>query len=374
MTHKIDKTKQIRSFKEVLEAYFETTPSYACEYGNGHINDTFLIECGKRYILQRMNTTVFLHPVELMENIYGVTEYIRNYLKENNNSKICTLTIVPTLDGRAFYIDSLGNFWRLYDFVEGSVTYEKVREPEDFYKCAVAFGNFQRLLSDYPVEKLNLTIINLHNTPWRYEKLFEAAANNLIKRADHIKDELDFVRARKDVCDILEKAHTEGRLPLRVTHNDTKLNNILFDEITSEPLCVIDLDTVMPGYSVTDFGDSIRFGANTANEDEINVSKVSLDLELFREYARGFIQGCADILTEDEVKLLPYGALVITLECGIRFLTDYLNGDVYFKIHRPKHNLERARCQFALVRDMENKLESMIKMVDELYTSFKNNE
>ncbi len=349
---------------EATEAYFGDRDQKCEPYGNGHINDTFLVVREKRYILQRMNHQIFPRPDRVMENILGVTEHIRS--KSDRDIERCTLTVVPTRDGKTFFLDSIGSYWRLYDFVEGTVTREVVENPEDFYNCAVAFGQFQCHLSDYDATKLYPTIENFHNTPVRYENLMKSIERNASGRADSVIEEIKFAKDRKNFTEILERAREEGRLPLRVTHNDTKLNNILFDEESGEPICVIDLDTVMPGYSVTDFGDSIRFGANTAVEDETDLSKVSLDMDLFKLYAKGFIEGCGGSLTKDELMLLPEGAIMMTLECGIRFLTDYIDGDVYFRVHREGHNLDRCRNQFALVADMEKKLSLMKKVVKDL--------
>jgi len=349
---------------EAIKAYFET-PVTSCEpYGNGHINDTFLVVSHRRYILQRMNTTVFPHPEQLMENILGVTEHIR--AKATVDAKRASLTVVPTLDGEAFMRDSKGSYWRLYDFVEGTVARDRVESVEDFRSCAEAFGRFQQMLADYPADKLHESIKNFHNTPWRYDNLMNAVHRDPCKRLAGVLCDVAFARERERFCETLERAREAGKLPLRVTHNDTKLNNILFDANTGAPVCVIDLDTVMPGYSVNDFGDSIRFGANTAAEDETDLSRVSLDLTLFEAYAEGFIAGCNGSLSDCELDLLPIGAIMMTLECGMRFLTDYLEGDVYFKIHRPNHNLDRARNQFALVSDMEQKLPDMQKIIKKL--------
>ncbi|MBQ2758053.1 MAG: aminoglycoside phosphotransferase family protein [Clostridia bacterium] len=353
---------------EVLAAYFSATPSYCALYGNGHINDTFLVVVGdKRFIMQRMNTSIFTRPVELMANIIGVTEHIRaKARKEGGDVARASLVVVPTLDGKQFFVDSNNYYWRVYEFCEHTVTRERVENANDFYTCGKAFGNFQQMLADYPAEKLSEPIANFHNTPWRYENLMKAVEADKVGRLATVLPEVEFARARKEFCAVLENARANGTLPLRVTHNDTKLNNILFDEVTGEPVCVIDLDTVMPGYSVTDFGDSIRFGANTAAEDETDLSKISLDLNLFRVYAKGFLEGCNGSLTPTEIDLLPEGAIMMTLECGLRFLTDHLEGDVYFRIHRENHNLDRARNQFALVADMEKKLGEMKKIVREL--------
>ena len=350
---------------EVLQAYFKQDPTYCEPYGNGHINDTFLVVADRRYILQRMNTAIFNDPDGLMKNILGVTEYVRKKTAEvGGDVDRCSIVVCSTLAGDKYFCDSTGGCWRLYEFTERTITREKVENAEDFYRCAEAFGEFQRQLADYPAETLNETIADFHNTPWRYDNLMDAVHKDSCKRLGGVLKEVAFAKERESFCGTLERAREAGKLPLRVTHNDTKLNNILFDEESGKAICVIDLDTVMPGYSVTDFGDSIRFGANTAAEDETDLSKVSLDLELFRVYAEGFIKGCGGSLTDTELELLPVGAIMMTLECGMRFLTDYLEGDTYFKIHRPNHNLDRARNQFALVADMERKLDEMRKIVE----------
>ena len=349
---------------EALSAYFKKEPTYCEPYGNGHINDTFLVVADKRYILQRMNTSIFTKPVELMENIVGVTEHIRKKTARiGGDVERCSLLVVPTLEGERYFKDSTDCYWRLYDFVEGTVTKERVENPNDFYTCARAFGTFQQMLADFPAEKLSEPIANFHNTPWRFENLMKAVKADKCGRLQSVMAEVEFAKDREEFCKTLENARERGTLPLRVTHNDTKLNNILFDAKTEEPVCVIDLDTVMPGYSVNDFGDSIRFGANTAAEDETDLTKVSLDLELFKLYVKGFIEGCNGSLTDTEIELLPVGAMMMTLECGMRFLTDHLEGDTYFKIHRENHNLDRARNQFALVADMERKLPEMREII-----------
>ena len=358
---------QVINTKEALEAYFKEAPSYCAPYGNGHINDTFLVVADKRYIMQRMNTSIFTKPVELMANIVGVTEYIREQARaQGGDVERASLVVVPTLKGEKFFCDSNDLYWRVYEFCERTITRERVENANDFYTCGKAFGGFQQLLANYPAEQLTESIANFHNTPWRYDNLMKAVEKDACGRLKDVLPEVEFARAREEFCKTLEKAREAGKLPLRVTHNDTKLNNILFDEVTGEPVCVIDLDTIMPGYSVNDFGDSIRFGANTAVEDETDLSKVSLDLDLFRVYAKGFLEGCNGSLTETELELLPVGAMMMTMECGMRFLTDHLEGDVYFRIHRENHNLDRARNQFALVADMEKKLEAMKQIIKEL--------
>lgn len=333
-------------------------------YGNGHINDTFLLETEKkRFILQRINNSVFHDPKRVMENIARVTEHIKG--KAVADKERATLTVVKTDLGDVVFNDSIGSFWRVYEFLENTVARDKVESAEDFAICAEAFGRFQGMLADFNAEELFESIKDFHNTPIRYENLMKAAEKDTCGRKASVMDEIEFAVSHKDFCHTLESARAEGSLPLRVTHNDTKLNNILFDSHDGHAVAVIDLDTVMPGYSVNDFGDSIRFGANTAAEDENELSRVSLDLNLFKVYVNGFIKGCNGRLTKKEIELLPIGAIMMTLECGMRFLTDYLEGDVYFKTHREGHNLDRARNQFALVRDMEKKLDDMNAIVRE---------
>ena len=342
-------------------------------YGSGHINDTFLLvfDLGdgeeNRVILQRMNKDVFADPVSLMENIVGVTSYLRKKIEENGGDPDReTLNVIPTGDGKSYYKDSLGDYWRAYKFITDATSYDKVEKPEDFYQSAVAFGNFQRLLADYPAEELHETIRDFHNTRARFQTFKKAVEEDVMGRAASVQDEINFVLEREDVadylCDLLEKKE----IPLRVTHNDTKLNNIMIDDATGKGICVIDLDTVMPGLAIHDFGDSIRFGASTAAEDEQDLSKVSCSMELFELYTRGFIEGCAGKLTDREIELLPMGAKTMTYECGMRFLTDYLQGDTYFKIHREGHNLDRCRTQFKLVEDMEKKWYTMNEIVKKL--------
>ncbi len=345
---------------EALSAFSSVGRVTYCEpYGNGHINDTFLTvtETGKRYILQRINHFIFKDPRAIMKNICAVTEHIRS--KAETDKERASLVVVPTELGETCFSDSIGSWWRMYEFCEGTETKEKVTSEREFVDCAEAFGRFQCALADFDASTLTEAIPDFHNTPKRYENLLASIERDPLGRAAAVKAEIDFVKEREEFLSILENARLDGTLPLRVTHNDTKLNNILFDGETHKPVCVIDLDTVMPGYSVNDFGDSIRFGANTAAEDETDLSKISLDLSLYRAYADGFLRGCEGKLTETEIRLLPVGAKMMTLECGIRFLTDHIDGDTYFRISREGHNLDRARNQFALVADMEKKWSEM---------------
>ena len=364
-------TVAVEQIMEAIESfYFQANYKEHMPWGNGHINDTFLVVCEdesknmKRYILQRMNTSIFTKPVELMENIAGVTGYLREIIKKNGgNPDRETLTIVPTKANEPYFVDSTGAYWRAYIFIEDATSYDQVERVEDFYESAVSFGNFQRLLADYPAETLHETIVGFHDTKARFEVFKKAVEADVCGRAESVKREIDFVLEREDVANYFGDMMAKGELILRVTHNDTKLNNIMMDNSTRKGICVIDLDTVMPGLAMNDFGDSIRFGASTAAEDEQDLDKVSCDMELFEIYTKGYIEGCGGKLTQKEIELLPMGAKVMTFECGMRFLTDYLQGDTYFKIHREHHNLDRCRTQFKLVADMEEKWDIMAQIV-----------
>ena len=341
-------------------------------HGNGHINDTYLVICDdagnvKKYILQRMNHSIFRNPQALMENVAGVTSYLQEKIRERNGDPNReTLSVIKTKDGKNYFEDSLHNFWRVFPFIEDTYCLEKVENAGDFYDCAQAFGSFQRQLADYPAETLHETIPLFHHTPSRFQAFQKAVREDPLGRADSVREEINFALAREADTHVLTDLLEKGELPLRVTHNDTKLNNILFDAVTKKALCIIDLDTVMPGLSLYDFGDAIRTGANTGAEDETDLSKIGLDLSLFETFTDGFLTGCAGSLTPLEIELLPMGAKLMTYECGIRFLADYLVGDVYFKIHREHHNLDRARTQFKLVADMEAKWEEMAEIVRRL--------
>lgn len=335
-------------------------------YGNGHINDTFRLtfredEKQKRYILQKMNKEVFHNPVELMENIMGVTSWLKKKITERGGDpERETLNVIPDLGGKSYYQDIYGEYWRAYNYIEHATSFDQVQNRDDFYQSAVAFGNFQSLLADYPADTLHETIPHFHDTVDRFLKFSQAVEKDVCGRARDVQEEIAFVRKNRELTHIL----TDQNMPLRVTHNDTKLNNIMIDDETHKGICVIDLDTVMPGLAVNDFGDSIRFGASTAAEDEQDLSKVACDLELFELYTKGFIEGCQGKLTETELNHLPTGAMVMTYECGMRFLTDYLEGDHYFKIHRPNHNLDRCRTQIQLLKDMQQKLGQMRDIVN----------
>lgn len=342
-------------------------------YGSGHINDTYLLTfenkegAETRIILQRMNKTVFPKPIELMDNIMNVTSYLRERIVERGGNPLReTLNVIPAADGKAYYVDSEGEYWRSYIFITDATSYDQVEKPEHFYQSAVAFGNFQRLLAEFPADTLHETVEGFHDTKARFAVFKKTVEEDRLGRAAFARKEINFVLEREAVADCFGDLQAKGELPLRVTHNDTKLNNIMIDNESGKGICVIDLDTVMPGLVMNDFGDSIRFGASTAAEDEQDLSRVSLNLELFEMYAKGFIEGCGGRLTEKEIELMPMGAKVMTFECGMRFLTDYLQGDTYFKIHRENHNLDRCRTQFKLVEDMEKKWYTMQEIIKKI--------
>lgn len=347
--------------EQVLDLFRLNGRPVSCDpYGEGHINLTFLAvtDTGKRYILQRLSRAAFHDIPGLMGNVAAVTEFLAARSPDPRSS----LHLIPTLDGRSFCRDSEGEFWRVYDFVEDSLCLQTPETPEDFYQSAVAFGQFQCRLRDFPAETLCETIPNFHNTPDRYRKFHLAVDADAAGRLSSVLPEVRFLLEREEKAGTLQRLREGGELPVRVTHNDTKLNNVMLDAVTRKALCVIDLDTVMPGLVAYDFGDSIRFGASTAPEDEKDLSRVEMSLDLYETYARGFIPACGG-LTAAELESLPLGAWTMTLENGLRFLTDYLEGDHYYHITRPEHNLDRCRTQLKLVSDMEQKWDPMSAII-----------
>ncbi len=324
--------------------------------GGGHINHTYRVDtdAGECFTLQSINGSVFQDIPGLMNNIQRVTAHLVRQVDDPRRH----LTLIPTLDGQPFY-QAEGKAWRMYEFIRGSVCLQAAETPRDLEGSGEAFGAFQTQLADFPAEQLIETIPHFHDTPDRFRIFREAIAENRAGRLDSVRDEVErYLRREKD-ADGLTRLH----LPLRVTHNDTKLTNVMFDAETREPLCVVDLDTVMPGLVANDFGDAIRFGASTAAEDETDLSRVHFSLELYEAFARGFLRGCGAFLTPEEKETLPLGARLMTLECGVRFLTDYLNGDAYFAVHREHQNLDRARTQLRLVEEMEAAFPRMCEIV-----------
>lgn len=343
---------------------------YIREFGCGHINTTFRIttDAGVEYVLQKINTNIFKKPFELMENMKNVTDYLAAIVsEENGDPERDVVIVVPTKDKKLCVENKLG-CWRMLKFVSDSETIEIISDPKDFYYAGYAFGKFTRQLNDFPASTLHETIPNFHNTPSRYRDFEAAVAENASGRALDVKEEIEFVRKRKNFCSLFTDKIEDGTLPLRVTHNDTKLNNVLFDENTKKPLAVVDLDTVMPGLSLYDFGDAIRYGTNPVAEDEKDLSKVFCDLTLFESFTRGYLEQCGKLLTKEEIDMLPFAGKMMTLECGMRFLADHIAGDVYYKIHREGHNLDRARTQFKLVEDMEEKEKEIKAIIDRIYS------
>lgn len=346
----------------VLEKFkIEGEPIYCKKFGSGHINQTYDLktDIGKRYILQMVNTDIFKDVEMLMNNIALVTEH----LKRVSPADMQVLTLVKTVDDKNYYLSEEKTCWRMFNFIENSISLNMPENAEDFYQSAVAFGQFANLLSDFDSSLLGETIPDFHNTIARYSQLKEAIKNDKEGRASGVAEEIDFALSREDEAGTMVRMMKEGKLPVRVTHNDTKLNNVMLDEKTRKPLCVVDLDCVMPGLIGNDFGDSIRFGASTALEDEKDLSKVNFDINMYESYVKGFLRTCKDSLTEEEIDTLPLAAKLMTLECGTRFLADYLNGDVYFATSRPEHNLDRARTQFKLVSEMEKNFDAMKEIV-----------
>ena len=351
---------------QILAAYvLPGTVADVARHGKGHINDTFCVVCKTpeggtaRFILQRLSQAAFPHPEEVMENFVGITSYLRReILAEGGDPLRETLSLVKTGDGADFVTDAEGRAWRLMPFIENAECYQSAT-PELFAASGRAFGRFQYMLRDYPARTLHETIPHFHDTESRFEQFLAALEADKLNRAERVSPEIQFILRRKADCGVALRALREGKLPLRVTHNDTKLNNILIDRDTHEGICIIDLDTTMPGLAINDFGDSIRFGANHCMEDEQDLTKVNFDISLYEVFTRGFLEGARGSLTSAELEYLPWGARLMTLECGIRFLTDYLDGDHYFHVSHPRQNLDRARTQLKLVKDMEEQFDAM---------------
>ncbi|MBR2903571.1 MAG: aminoglycoside phosphotransferase family protein [Clostridia bacterium] len=337
---------------------------------SGHINTTYKVYYFrdneiKDYILQRVNTYVFKQPVEMMDNISSVTEYIRAKIKATGiSAKRYVLHYSTTADGKYYTILPDGGFWRCCRFIDDSVSFLKPNNVKIVEESGKAFGEFEAYLADYPVENLNIVIPHFHNTVMRYETFKKAIVDNLSGRANEVDGEIQEYLGLEEIATRLYRMQRAGTLPLRVTHNDTKTSNVLFDRDTLEHLSVIDLDTVMPGLVACDFGDAIRVAASTGEEDEKNLAAVALDAEKYEAFTKGFVSQVGSLLTEAEKKTLALGAVAMTVECGMRFLTDYLDGDKYFKIHYPDQNLVRARCHLVLAKDMIQRLDEMQAIVE----------
>lgn len=360
----------LRQITDLFEIRADFVQGYS--YGSGHINDTYCIwvdQAGQRirYILQRLAQNVFKQPIPLMKNVKRVTDHaLEQLLKEGcPEARRRTLTLIPARDGKPYAQDEEGNVWRVYPFIERARTYDAIETPGQCVEAARAFGNFQKLTANLPGEPLFETIPDFHNTTKRLAALKEAIAADPLGRAGEVRREIDWYLAREEDCHVVTNYLASGELPLRCTHNDTKLNNVMLDDVTGEGICVIDLDTTMPGSAVYDFGDMVRTATSPAAEDEKDVSLVTCRMFMFEALVRGYLDSARSFITPLEKRLLPFSGKLLTMECGIRFLTDYLSGDVYFKIKRPEHNLDRCRTQMALVESIESLLPEMQKMVEQ---------
>ncbi len=337
---------------------------------SGHINTTYRVyffrDGGiKDYILQRVNTYVFQDPVSVMDNISSVTEFIRAKIKQKQaTAKRNVLHYSATEEGNYYTFMEDGGFWRCYRYIDDSVCFDRTDDLEIVKEAGYAFGEFQLYLSDYPVEKLSIVIPHFHNTVRRYQAFRDAIQADELARVGALKEEIDGYMELEEIACRLYRLQKQGVLPLRVTHNDTKISNVLFDAKTFKHLSVIDLDTVMPGLVAFDFGDAIRIVASTGEEDEKDLSRVAIDMQKFDAFSEGFVGAIKQSMLPAEKQTLALGAIAMTVECGMRFLTDYINGDKYFKIHYPDQNLVRARCHLVLARDMIAHLDEMQAVVD----------
>ncbi len=350
-----------------VAAHFQIAGEFleAVPYGSGHINDTYCAVFNQggthvRYIFQRINHQIFKQPLALMENIQRVTAHLAAKVGDAPDASRRVLTLVPTHTGAAFVRDAAGYLWRVYVFIEGARGYDVVNDPAQAYAAARAFGNFQALLADLPLPRLHDTIPDFHHTPKRFAALEKSIGADVANRAALAKREIEFALRHRDIC----RGLLDANLPERVTHNDTKFNNVLLDDATGEGICVIDLDTVMPGLALYDFGDMVRTTTSPAKEDECDLSKVTMQFPMFEALARGYLSSAEKFLTPAEKNLLPFSGKLITFEIGLRFLTDFLAGDTYFKVHRAGHNLDRCRTQFALVESIARQEPAMNKLVE----------
>ena len=367
MTTRMPDLARVESHFPVLGELVDAAP-----YGTGHINDTyctrFRVNGGiTRYILQRINHKIFARPDQVMENIVRVTAHLRSKIRSTGGDlERGTLTVIHTKDGKPYFHDEDGNWWRMYVFVEGARTYDVVQNAGQAFEAARLFGRFQELLGDFPGPRLHDTIPNFHNTPTRFAQLERAIAKDTVNRAASARNEIEFCLARKSITPMLTDLCAKGKLTERITHNDTKINNVMLDDVSGSGVCVIDLDTVMPGLSLYDFGDCVRATTALAAEDERDLAKVGCSLDLFGALVKGYLSTARSLLSPLEIELLPFAGRLITFEIGIRFLTDYLAGDHYFKTHRSGHNLDRCRTQFRMVERMEAQEKEMAALVAKL--------
>jgi hypothetical protein len=339
-------------------------------YGSGHINDTYCVVFGHggkktRFLFQRINHNIFKRPDLLMENIQRVTTHLAVKAAGQLDASRRVLTLIATREGNCYYQDEQGNYWRVYSFIEKARSYDAVENPRQAFEAAKAYGQFQRLLSDLPAPRLHDTIPDFHHTPKRFAALTKAIESDQFNRAAEAKMEIEFAVKRAGITDALIRAG----LPERVTHNDTKFNNVMLDEETGEGLCVVDLDTLMPGFAPYDFGDMVRTTTSPAKEDERDLTRIKMQFPMFEALARGYLAAAGSFLTSAEKKFLALSGRLITFEIGMRFLTDFLEGDTYFKVHRNRHNLDRCRAQFKLVESIEQQEEQMNELVESICRS-----
>jgi aminoglycoside phosphotransferase (APT) family kinase protein len=339
----------------------------ATMYGSGHINDSYCVTFHQagvpvRYILQRINHSIFKDPVTLMENIQRVTSHLAAKVSGERDRSRLLLTLIPARDGPPWHVDADGSHWRTYQFIENAHTYDAVESTDQAFQAAKAFGRFQKLLVDLPAPRLHDTIKDFHHTPKRFMALEQAVASDVAGRAILAKPEIEFAFARQSITSVL----LDANLPERITHNDTKLNNVMLDNVTGEGICVIDLDTVMPGLALHDFGDMVRTATSPAREDEQNLSKVTMQFSMFEALVRGYLASAGDFLSKAEKQHVVFSGKLMTFEQGVRFLTDYLQGDAYYKVSRGDHNLDRCRTQFKLLESIEQQEERMDRLVQSI--------
>lgn len=363
--------QQLEAISQNFQIYGEILHAETCKIG--HINETYAATYSQggtlvRYIHQKINQNVFKDPAAVMDNLVRVTRHLRAKLISRNEKEVTrkALTVVPTRDGQPSYRDDRGDYWRTFFFVERARTYEAVESPNQAFEAGKAFGKFQGLLVDLPGKRLHETIPNFHNTRKRFETLQEAVGNDHCNRAKMAKPEIEFAWRHESIVDVLLKAQTKGKIPERITHNDTKFNNVMLDEASGKEMCVVDLDTVMPGLVLYDFGDMVRTTTSPTLEDESDLSKVQMQMPMFEALARGYLSAAGEFLTKTEKSFLAFAGKLITFTIGIRFLADFLMGDIYFRVHRPEHNLERCRTQFKLVESIERQEKAMQKLVDKM--------
>lgn len=363
--------KQLQEISKKFQIYGEILHAETLKIG--HINETYTATYDQggtrvRYIHQKINRNVFKNPVAVMKNVMRVTTHLRKKLEVRNYRDLTrrSLVVIPTRDGKSFYQNGDREVWRTFVFVEGVETYEMVQSPEQAYQAGRAFGEFQSLLVDLPGERLVETIPDFHDTRKRFSALQRAVENDHYNRAKDAKSEIEFALKHEAVVDVILQAMAKGRIPERITHNDTKFNNVMMDVLTGEAMCIVDLDTVMPGCALYDFGDMVRTTTSPTLEDEPDLSKVKMQMPMFKKLAQGYLSTAGQFLTKAEKAHIAFSGKLITFEIGLRFLTDFLSGDSYFRIHRPAHNLDRCRTQFKLVESIEKQEQAMQKYVNTL--------